>query len=375
LIQFNKIRIFYKNPGRKFMYDIFISYSANEKKMAEDICAKLETDGIPSWMAPRNIVAGSNWPASVAQAVMNAKLVVLLLSESANQSEFVAREVALAASNHQVIIPFMTDDVIPSDLMKFYLAVSQWLDARGKPLEEAMHELVLAAKAYLVKNKWNEQDNPAVSAAQSAAQMLDIYNKQMDWVGTALRKSVHREGFWHKTFHCWFISQEDNRIFLWFQKRSMKKSDFPGLLDITAARHLLAGETDREGINKINLELGLDVNFEDVHYLGIRTYAEKIDKFSNREFNSVYLYPSIYSLSDFNLQTDEVSGIVKLNIHEGLRLFIGEVEEITAIGCDIDNGKAQIKNQRISVSDFVPRKNDYYVKMLHAAQDYFNEMD
>ncbi len=353
------------------MFDVFISYSDKEARIAKEICDKLEAEGLPCWMAPRNIVAGSNWPASIAQAVRNAKLVVLLLSKSANRSVFVEREVALAATNHQVIIPFMTDDVTPSDLMKFYLAVSQWLDTRGKPLETAVGELVSATKACLEKARREEPPHSAETAADYDDQMLDIYNKQMDWVGMALRKSVHREGFWHKTLHCWFISREDDRVFVWFQRRSLQKADFPGLLDITAARHLPAGSADRDGIGKIRLELGVDVDFEEVYYLGIRTYAEKIGSFHNREFNSVYLYPSAYSLGDLILQPDEVSALLKVEVREGLRLFGGEAVEITAVGCTTEGGKTVVKKQRVSTADFVPRKLDYYVKILGAARDYY----
>ena len=69
-----------------------------------------------------------------------------------------------------------------------------------------------------------------------------------------MREEIHRLGYWHETFHCWFVKKVHNEWMIYFQLRSKEKADYPLLLDITAAGHLLAGETINDGIREIDEE-------------------------------------------------------------------------------------------------------------------------
>ena len=353
------------------MIDAFISYSSKETEAAGSICALLEEGGVPCWMAPRDIPLGSHWAGSIAQALRNAKIMVLLFSRNSNDSLQVLREVTLAASNNLIIMPVKIDDTLPSNDMEYFLSISHWLDASGRPLENAAAELVSTIRAKLAASPPAKAEDTGDRADPMGGKVLDIYDDEMNMVETALRADAHKKGLWHKTFHCWFISNEAGVPYVWAQCRSCEKADFPGLYDITAARHLNAGESDRDGINQIDKELGVMVDFEDVIYLGVRQYAEKSGKFYNREFNSVYLYDSPYALGDFDLKPAEVSGIIKIAADDGERLFSGRAAEITAVGGLVEGGKKQIRKINITAGDFVPRVDDYYRKIFRAATDYF----
>jgi hypothetical protein len=41
--------------------DVFISYSSKDKPTADAVCATLEANGIHCWIAPREVVPGSDW--------------------------------------------------------------------------------------------------------------------------------------------------------------------------------------------------------------------------------------------------------------------------------------------------------------------------
>jgi hypothetical protein len=41
--------------------DVFISYSSKDKPTADAVCATLEANGIRCWIAPRDVVPGSDW--------------------------------------------------------------------------------------------------------------------------------------------------------------------------------------------------------------------------------------------------------------------------------------------------------------------------
>ncbi|CAM5275178.1 NUDIX hydrolase OS=Lysinibacillus sphaericus OX=1421 GN=LS41612_02185 PE=4 SV=1 [Lysinibacillus sphaericus] len=55
-----------------------------------------------------------------------------------------------------------------------------------------------------------------------------------------------------------FTAGLSTRTYIYFQIRSGQKKDYPGLLDITAAGHLLAVETVEAGIREVKEELGVN---------------------------------------------------------------------------------------------------------------------
>ncbi len=349
------------------MIDAFISYSSRESEAAVRLCALLEDSGVPCWMAPRNLTTGSHWAGSIAQALRNARLVVLLFSRNSNESLQVLREVALAADNRLPILPVRIDGTRPSDEMAYFLSICHWLDVPDGAVDKAITPLLAAIRPV------QETPVPKPQAADPMGGMLvDIYDEEMSLMGTAVRAEAHEKGLWHKTFHCWFVSRADGVPSVWFQRRSMSKADFPGLYDITASRHLNAGESDREGIGRIVTELGVTVRFEDVIYLGVRQYAEKKGAFHNCEFNSVYLFETPYALTDYDLQPAEVSGIIRLSAGDGLKLFSGRVSEVSAIACLYEDGKRCVSGLTVTADDFVPRVDDYYRRIFQTAIDYYD---
>lgn len=87
-------------------------------------------------------------------------------------------------------------------------------------------------------------------------ELLKIFGDDRNQIGVASRKDVHRLGYWHEAFHCWFVSNEKGIDYIYLQLRSNSKKDYPNLLDITAAGHLLANETVRDGVREIKEEIG-----------------------------------------------------------------------------------------------------------------------
>jgi hypothetical protein len=47
-------------------------------------------------------------------------------------------------------------------------------------------------------------------------ELLKVFDSEGTLKGTASRAEVHQKGLWHETFHCWFLSKEDGRIFITF---------------------------------------------------------------------------------------------------------------------------------------------------------------
>ncbi len=126
------------------------------------------------------------------------------------------------------------------------------------------------------------------------SEIFDYYDEQMNYIGTTSREEVHRLGLWHQTFHCWVMHKREDRIYVWFQLRQSDKDTYPGFFDITAAGHLSAGETIREGARELEEELGIRASFSDLFKLG--EYRDQLEgqvrgaSFIDRELSHVFGY-------------------------------------------------------------------------------------
>jgi hypothetical protein len=123
-------------------HDVFISYSSKDKRVADAMCNKLESNGIRCWIAPRNIRAGMDWGGAIMHAINNCQLMVLVFSSNANASQPIKREVERAMSKGVMVVPFRIEDVQPAGSLEFYLSTSHWLDALPPPVEQHLQRLV-----------------------------------------------------------------------------------------------------------------------------------------------------------------------------------------------------------------------------------------
>ena len=122
-------------------HTVFICHSAKDKPVADAACAALEAQRIPCWIAPRDVLGGTEWGAEIVDAVSACRVVVLIFSGNANSSAPVRREVELALNGNKIIIPFRIEDILPSGALKYALQNRHWLDAITPPLATALDDL------------------------------------------------------------------------------------------------------------------------------------------------------------------------------------------------------------------------------------------
>lgn len=122
-------------------HDVFISYSHKDKAVADAICARLEQDGARCWYAPRDIRPGTDWAASIIDAIEAAKVMVLVFTDASNASQQVLREINNAVAAGVVLVPFKLTANPPNRGMQYYLSTVHWLDAMDGPQEKRITEL------------------------------------------------------------------------------------------------------------------------------------------------------------------------------------------------------------------------------------------
>jgi len=196
-------------------------------------------------------------------------------------------------------------------------------------------------------------------------ELLNIFDQNRNHVGVATREEVHRIGHWHEVFHCWFVGRENERDSIYLQLRSPLKKDYPNLLDITAAGHLLADETVQDGVREIKEELGIDVAFEDLVPLDILDYSIHNEKMIDNEFAHVFLYEYHGTFDGFCLQKEEVSGIVRVAFDDFCKLWMGTKEEIRITGFTVNkNGEKIWIDTSVGKNKFVTHDPSHYQNVI-----------
>lgn len=180
--------------------------------------------------------------------------------------------------------------------------------------------------------------------------MLKIFDESFKPIGIMSREQAHQEGQWHETFHCWFVDDQ----YVYVQKRSAEKTDFPSLFDITAAGHLAADETVEDGVREIEEELGVTVPFHALSKLATIQDVIRLPQFYDYEFAHVYIYHKTFHVRDFTLQKEEVEGIYRLSKASFIQLCLKEVKEIL---CEKIDGTASFP---ITMAHFVSHETAYF---------------
>ncbi|AIQ53202.1 NUDIX hydrolase [Paenibacillus sp. FSL R7-0331] len=194
---------------------------------------------------------------------------------------------------------------------------------------------------------------------------LTTFDEDGNITGSAPRNDVHRLGLWHETFHCWLVSREpDGEISIWLQLRSRQKRDYAGLLDITAAGHLLTHETPQDGIRELEEELGISVPFAALHPLGIIPYTMDTSGFLDRERANVFILETALPMEAFNLQPEEVAGLVTASFTDFSSLWEGSRSSIRVRGFRMEGTLRIPIDEEAVISSFVPHEPSYYRKII-----------
>lgn len=123
--------------------DVFISYASSDYAHAAATCCKLEESGIVCWIAPRDINRDIlPYPEAIQRGISEARAVVVFLSDAANLSVHIPRELDLALERKLAIIPVRLADIAPAGQLNYLLRTCQRLDACGRDFNATMEELI-----------------------------------------------------------------------------------------------------------------------------------------------------------------------------------------------------------------------------------------
>jgi hypothetical protein len=120
------------------MPTVFLSYSRANLDQARQIEERLTALGITVWCDQEKLQVGNRWPKALGEAIAASKVVLLLWSRSAAESEFVELEWCTALALKKPVLPCLLDDApLPTSL-----AAVEAVQLKGR--QEAVEKIVAA---------------------------------------------------------------------------------------------------------------------------------------------------------------------------------------------------------------------------------------
>src|SRR5215831_1275891 len=147
--------------------DIFISHSSKDATIAKTICGALEKRGLACWIASRDVSPGQNFQEAIVLAIRAVKVMVLVFSDNANNSDEIKKELALASRYNLVVIPARVEDVVPSPAFELELSTRQWINL-FEDWEQQIDRLSSHIAAALASRRPEAAPRPAAADAAPA---------------------------------------------------------------------------------------------------------------------------------------------------------------------------------------------------------------
>jgi TIR domain/Domain of Unknown Function (DUF1080) len=208
------------------MHDVLISYSTKDQKWADAACSVLEARGIRCWIAPRDIIPGTEWAAAIIAGIDACKVVVLIFSASANASPQVRREVERAISKGLTVVPCRIENVMPVGAMEYALGNTHWLDVFTPPVERQMKRLAESVQALLPRKDGvsSVAGGPSLASDSTARNKSARENSIPKWN----RRGMHRL-FAAVGATLFILLAVSMTVAFWPRKNAVSTQENPGL--------------------------------------------------------------------------------------------------------------------------------------------------
>lgn len=119
-------------------YDIFISYSRKDTKIADRICAALDRVGITYFIDRKGIAGGMEFPAVLADAIAESRIFLLLASENSYESPYTNKEIYFAFNCKCMMLPYIIDGSQLPMRLQFTFADINWRTITEHPVDTVL---------------------------------------------------------------------------------------------------------------------------------------------------------------------------------------------------------------------------------------------
>ena len=156
--------------------DVFISYNSADRRYADDVKSGLEKNGVSCWIAPECIPGGSDYANAIPGAIEQCEVFVLILTENAQESVHVPRELDIVVNEKKIIIPYMPVKCKLTPAFMYRLTNVQIKDELNTVIADVCSAVGKNTAAESVIEKSAERSADKVEEQGSIADMVDDKN-------------------------------------------------------------------------------------------------------------------------------------------------------------------------------------------------------
>lgn len=111
---------------------VFISYKSEDVELADRIKEILNDNGIDTWIDQDSISAGGDYLEEIPEGIIKSDVVVLILTNSAQESAWIPREIGFAIQENKTINPLVYNNITLSKKFDFLLLSSKKNSLKGE---------------------------------------------------------------------------------------------------------------------------------------------------------------------------------------------------------------------------------------------------
>ena len=199
----------------------FISYSSINQESADAMREMFNKHNIHTWMAPYDIPAGSSYMGEINRALLGCDCLVLMLSEAAQNSQWVLKELERAVSYKKTIIPIKIEDIVLNDDFDFVLGschvvAVRKIDENSDEVKNVLNSVIACTReknkdvgktidTETVKVKTDsivETKNNESGVALNKSQRKELMSCKCGYCGMHAEMLLDNEGYYAQCVHC-----------------------------------------------------------------------------------------------------------------------------------------------------------------------------
>ena len=166
-------------------YDIFISYSRQDKETVDMICNHLDANNISYFRDIFDISISSTFTQTLADAILSCRLVLFIASKHSFASNYTSKEVTFAYQNHIAIMPLLVDNTPMPTNYSFMFSDVQCMSLQNTSMQRLIGDIdnllagnntqIQTPKHVPLRTQYNTQKGKKRGCLSTAFMFLGIF--------------------------------------------------------------------------------------------------------------------------------------------------------------------------------------------------------